>query len=171
MLRREGQVEPDAARVEKGERGEDLEETWWMRQIAGLDQPPRGLVDLKEELGEVFVRNLRPVDLDAFVHTDQVRRGIETRAVTRSGENARQGGCRRSLAVSPGNQDRGEGGLRVAKRRSQYPHMGEVELAAGGGGRGRGEFVAQSVKVIDRCSVGHAAILGEFGRSRLFGGA
>ncbi len=72
-----------------------------------------------------------------------------------------EGGGGGAFAVGSGDEDGGEGGLRVARGSGQDAHVGEVELAAGGAGGGRGELVAQSVEMIDRCSVGHGAILGD----------
>jgi hypothetical protein len=40
--------------------------------------------------------------------------------------------------------------------------MGKLELAAGGAGNGWGELVAQGVEMVDRGSVGHAVILGDY---------
>jgi hypothetical protein len=132
-----------------------------MRQIAGLDKSAGGLVNLKVEPGEVFVRDLNAVDPDAFVDANQVRRGVEPGAVTCGGQDAGQGGRGGALSVGSGDQEGGKGGLRVAERGGQDTHVGEVELAAGSSGRGRGELVAQGVQMVDRCSVRHGAILGD----------
>ena len=52
----------------------------------------------------------------------------------------------------------------IAQGRGEDAHVGKVELAAGGAGWGRGELVAQGVEMVDRCSVRHAAILGDGAR-------
>ena len=132
-----------------------------MGKIAGFDQAPGSFVDLEVEAGEVVVRNLGAVDLDALVDTDQVRRGVEAGAVAGGGEDAGERGGRGAFAVGSGDQDGGEAGLRIAKSGGEDAHVGEVELAAGCAGSGRGELVAQSVEMVDRSSVRHGAILGE----------
>ena len=152
---------PFSREVKKSKGRQDLEEARRMGKLPGFDQAAGGLVDLEVELCEVLVRNLGAVDLDALVNTDQVGRGVETGAVTRRGQDTGQGGGRGAFAVGSGNQNRGEAGLRMAQSGSQNPHVGEVELAAGRAGRGRGKFVAQSVEMVDRSSIGHGPILGE----------
>ena len=147
--------------VEESKGGEDLEEAGGMRQIAGFDQAPGGFIDLKVEPGEVFVGNLCAVNLDAFVDADQVGRGVEAGAVACGDEDAGQSGSRRALAVGSSDQNGGKGGLRIAERSGQNTHVGQVELAAGGAGGGRGELVAQGVKMVDRSSVRHGVILGD----------
>ena len=90
-----------------------------------------------------------------------MRRGVEAGAVAGSGEDAGEGGGGGAFAVGSGDQDGGEGGLRVAERGGEDAHVGEVELAAGSAGCGWGELVAQGVEMVDRGGVGHGAILGD----------
>ncbi len=153
--------------VLEGQGGEDFEEAGWMGEIAGFDEEAGGLVDLEVEAGEVFVGDLGAVDLDAFVDTDEVGRGVEAGAVAGGGENAGQGRGGGAFAVGSGDQDGRKGILRVSQGCGEDAHMGKVELAAGSTGGGRGEFMPQSVEMVDRCSIGHGAILGE---KCLFGG-
>jgi len=147
--------------VLEGEGGEDFEEAGWVGEIAGFNEEAGGFVDLEVEAGEVFVRDLDAIDLDAFVDADQVRRGVETCAVAGCCEDAGQGGGGGAFAVGSGDQDGGEGVLRVAEGCGEDAHVGEVKLAAGGAGWGRGELMAQGVEMVDRGSVRHAAILGD----------
>ncbi|WP_433984331.1 hypothetical protein [Tunturiibacter empetritectus] len=121
--------------VEKAYRGENLKEAGRVGQVAGLDEMAGGLVDLKVEAGEVLVGDLLPVDLDSLVDADQVGRGVEAGAVACGGEDAAESGGRGAFTVGSGNQNRGEGGLRVAQGSGEDPHVGEVKLPARGTGR------------------------------------
>ena len=88
-------------------------------------------------------------------------RRVEAGAVAGGSEDTGQGGSGRSFAVGSSDQYRGKGGLRVPERRSENSHVGEVELAAGRAGCCGGKFLAQSIEMVDRCSVGHVVILGD----------
>jgi hypothetical protein len=155
--------------VQKGECGEDLEEAGRVGKGAGFDEVPGGFVYLEVEAGKVFVGDGDAVDLDALVDADEVGRGVEAGAVASGREDAGEGSGGRAFAIGSGDQDRGKGLLRVSESGGEGAHVGEIELSPRrAGGRGR-EFMAKSVQMVDRCGVGHAAILGDRASYRRMG--
>ena len=90
--------------VEEGYRGKDLEEAGGMREVGGFDEAAGGFVDLEVKAGEVFVWDLYAVDLDALVNPEEMRRGVETRAVASGGKDAGEGCGGRAFAVGSGDE-------------------------------------------------------------------
>src|SRR5260370_14351 len=87
-----GGVEDRAAwrEIEKGEGGGEIKEARGRGKMTGIDEAAGGFIDLKVEPGEVFVRDLNDVDLNALVDPDQVRRGVEGGAVAGGRKDAGQ---------------------------------------------------------------------------------
>jgi hypothetical protein len=133
-----------------------------MGEVGAFDEATGGFVDLEVEAGEVFIGDIGAIDLDAFVDPDEVGRGVEARAVTGGGEDASEGGGGGAFTVGSGDEDGGKGGLRVAEGSGEDTHVGEVELSSRSAGRGGSQLMAKGVKMVDRCSVGQGAILGDY---------
>ena len=150
-----------SGKVQETEGRDGLEEAGGVRQGAFANEALSSVVDAEVEAGEVFVGDLDAVDPDALVDSGEVGGGVEAGAVSGGVEDAGEGSGGGALAVGSGDENRREGGLRVAEGCSKDAHVGEVELTPGGVGGWRSELVAQGVEMIDRCAVRHAAILGE----------
>ena len=159
----DGDVDFLFRKIRKGEGGEDFEEAGVVWEGALADEAFGGGVDLEVEAGEVFVRDLEAVDLDAFVDAREVGRGVEGGAVAGGREDARERGGGATLAVGSGDEDGGEGQLRIAEGCGEDAHVGEVEFAARRCGGGGGQLLAEGVEMVDRCVVGHGSILGDVG--------
>lgn len=127
-----------ASEIEEGEGGKDLEEARVVGKGALGDEAVSGVIDLEVEAGEIFVRDLFAVDLDTLVDADEVRRGVESGAIAGGGQDAAERGGGAAFAVGSGDEDSRKGALRIAKGSHEGAHMGEVEFAARGGGRGMG---------------------------------
>ena len=124
-----------------------------MGECAGLDEGAGCVIDAEVEAGEVVVGDdvelagtsagggvdggvLGGVDgdadLDALVDAEQVGRGVEAGAVAGVGEDGGKRGGGGAFAVGSGDKDGREASLRIAERRGESAHVGEIELAACG---------------------------------------
>jgi hypothetical protein len=128
--------------VEKREGSDDFKEAGGVGELVGFDEVAGSFVDAEVEAGEVFVGDLAAVNLDALVDAAEMGRGVEGGAIAGGGEDAGKGGGGAAFAVGSGDEDGREGELGVAEGFGKDAHMVELELAAGGTGRGRGQLLA-----------------------------
>ena len=156
----DGDVDALLGEPGEGEGGEDFEEAGEMGEGSGIDKGVGSGDDVEVEAGEVFVGDLVGVDLDALVDADEMGRGVKGSAVSGGGEDAAEGCGSAALAVGSSDENGREGELRIAERRGEGAHVGELELAGRGGRcaglRWRGDQLeAEGVEVVERSSVGH----------------
>ncbi len=93
--------------------------------------------------------------MDALVDAGEVRAGVKAGAVAGGGEDGGEGRGGGAFAVGSGDEDAGDGGVRVAERGGEPAHVLEIELAARDAGLRGGEFGAERVEMRDGFGVGH----------------
>ncbi len=68
-----GDVDLRVSKRGEGERRHGFKEAGRSGQLAFIDEPAGGVVNLKVETGKVVVRDVCAVDADALVHSNQMR--------------------------------------------------------------------------------------------------
>ena len=110
-------------KVEEGDGGHDLKARGHFAHA--LRRCAHGV----RERDEGSIVNLAPAHAHALVEAQQVRRGIESRAVPRALEHGGEHRGGRTLAVRAGNVDEFEFFLRVAEQAQQLIRAGQARLA------------------------------------------
>src|ERR1700682_3947051 len=137
--------------VFKSDGGQHFEKAGMPWQFILSDEPLGGSVDHVVQQGKLVVADFFPIDSDALVDPNQMRRGVQARAYTGSLQDRSQGCCGRAFAIGPGNQNAGKSPLRMIECPEQYAHVVQVEL-----GRWHlRQFVAQGVDSRNGSFVGH----------------
>ncbi len=127
--------------MQKGRSCKQFKEARGVRQLAVAHKLLGRGVALPKEASKIRVPDLLLVDAHAFVYPQQVGRGVQARAETRSRADRGQRGRRGTLAVGTRDQHRREALLRVAQLHQQRADVIERELARrdAGGKRVAGE--------------------------------
>lgn len=121
--------------VDEGDGSEQLEEAGIVRELAACHKLLGGAVHQREDASEVFIGDFLKRafggrgNADAFIHSQQMRRGVEARAKPCGPCNGRERGTGGALAVSAGDEHGGKGSLRRAQRREQRADQLQRKLA------------------------------------------
>src|ERR1019366_5533836 len=138
-----------------------------VRESAFGDQVLCGLVDVEVEAREDVFRNFEELargtclaswilapfrNPNALGNARKMGRSIKAGADAGCDQNAGERRRGAALAIGSSDEDGRELPLRIAQRVRQHPHVRDVELAAGSGGR---QLLGEPVQMVDRCDVGH----------------
>ena len=131
--------------------------------------------DLLEERCELFVPDrlqgvsglARLTELNAFIHTLQMRRSIQACAVAGAGKNAGKHGCGRAFSIRARNEHGRKAALRRAKSGGERPHVIELKFTFW---RTWGEYELPSElrELLDGLGIQHSPIVGEAGVLRVW---
>src|SRR5258706_11899996 len=98
----------------EGNGGNHLEKAGMPWKFAFGDEILSSPFDAVVQAGEIIVSDGGAVHANPFVNADQMRRGVETDAISGHLQDGSEGGSRRAFAVGSRDQHRGELGLRAA---------------------------------------------------------
>ena len=98
-------------------------------QLAHLHQPLRNRFDPPMHLGKFRIANGLAFDRYALIHAHQMRRGVESRAVSCLANNAGEHRRGRSFAVCSRDDNAGEPPLWMPKRFGKHSHVLQIELS------------------------------------------
>src|SRR4051812_7111905 len=102
----------------------------------------RGSLNSVIDHGKFCVADGFLIDLNALIHTQQMRRSVKARAIAGGLRDAGERGSGGSLAVGSSDQDTLQLALRIAQRLCQPSHVSEIKLA------GRRKLMAQRQQIV-----------------------